>query len=419
MKAWPRPFRYFRDVRIFLVSVFVVVTIFVAAVFLLRYRAVNELLLQAMTQEAESYANLIAVTRHWNAQYGGVYVEKRPGVETNPFLAELGVPADIRTADGRVLTLRNPAIMTREISDLTRKQENVQFRMISLKALNPENAPDAFERTALQRFAEGAQSMSVLDRTARQPEFRYVRPLVIEPSCLACHGQQGYNVGDIRGGVSITISALGLLDKIRSTRRQLVFDAIVTVGILLAVLYFLTWKLAVKFDLVQKRLRHIAVTDELTGLKNRRYIMDNLDKEYQRAVRTGSPLSLAILDIDHFKKINDNFGHAAGDAVLKAVSREMESTLRSYDLLGRIGGEEFLIASPGSTLDECRGLAERIRERIQARDIPFLSDTISVTISAGVTSLCEQDAKAEKLLARADEALYTAKQLGRNRVVVL
>jgi diguanylate cyclase (GGDEF)-like protein len=145
--------------------------------------------------------------------------------------------------------------------------------------------------------------------------------------------------------------------------------------------------------------------------------MEQMNKEYQRVMRTGGTLSLILLDIDNFKDVNDSFGHAFGDKVLRAVAEEMQGGLRSYDLLGRIGGEEFLIASPGSTLDDAAGLAERIRQMIKVRKISNSTREVTVTVSAGVTSLSEQDATAEAILQRADEALYLAKQQGRDRVV--
>lgn len=416
---WPKPFQYFKDVRTFLVTISVVVTVGVAVIYLFRYQTVNELLLETVRHEAESFAQLIVLTRHWNAAYGGVYVEKKPGVESNPYLKELGVNPDLRTADGKVLTLRNPAIMTREISDLARRDNIVEFRMISLKNLNPENQPDDFEIKSLARFEKGEREIWRLDRTGDRPVFRYILPLAIDRSCLSCHSRQGYKIGDIRGGISIRVPAAGLVARMRTNRNQIVIDAIVTIGILLALLYFLAWKLVGRLDETQKRLKHIAVTDELTGLKNRRHIMEQMYKEYQRAVRTGATLSLILLDIDHFKKVNDSFGHAFGDRVLRAVAEEMREGLRTYDLLGRIGGEEFLIISPGSTLDEAAGLAERIRQMIKIRKISDRTREITVTVSAGVTSFSEQDATADAILQRADEALYLAKQQGRDRVVSL
>jgi diguanylate cyclase (GGDEF)-like protein len=405
--------------RIFLLSLSLVVAVVLAVVFLLRERAVNSLLVETVRQEAESYANLIVVTRHWNSQYGGVYVEKRPGVESNAYLRQLGIEPDVRTQDGRVLTLRNPAIMTREISELAFSNNIVKFHLVSLKALNPENRPDAFEQDALERFTRGERDIWQIDRSSQPPLFRYVLPLVIERACLRCHAAQGYAIGDIRGGVSVMVPAGQLLQRMGTNRRRTAVDFAVTLLLLLGIGYALARHLAVRLEQARRKLEHTAVTDELTGLRNRRYIMGQLEKEYQRAVRTGAPLSLILFDIDHFKKVNDTYGHAFGDRVLQAAAREMEASLRSYDLLGRIGGEEFLIASPGSTLDDAARLAERIRRRIDETPLTDGQDTVRVTVSAGVTSLGEQDAKAEMLLARADEAMYLAKQEGRDRVVSL
>jgi diguanylate cyclase (GGDEF)-like protein len=415
--TWLKPFSYFKDVRTFLIIISVAVTIGVAATYLFRYLTVNELLIQTVRHEAESFAQLIVLTRHWNAGYGGVYVEKKPGVESNPYLRDLGIDPDIRAADGRVLTLRNPAIMTREISELARRDNViVEFRMISLRSVNPENRPDDFEKRSLERFDRGERELWQIELTGERPIFRYILPLVTEKPCLQCHGKQGYRLGDVRGGLSVIIPAAELMSQMRTNLVQIIIDAVVTISILLAILYLFAWKLVVRLDDAQKRLKHLAVTDELTGLKNRRYIMEQLEREYQRAIRTGAPLSLAIIDIDHFKKVNDTFGHAFGDAVLKSVARDMRESLRTYDLLARIGGEEFLIASPGSSIEEAAALAERIREKIKGKTISNRNHSISVTVSAGVTSLNGQDAKAESMLARADDALYQAKQGGRDRV---
>ena len=417
-KSWLGPFRYFKDVRTFLIIISMVVTVSVAATYLLRYLTVNELLLQTVRHEAESFAQLIVLTRHWNAGYGGVYVEKKPGIESNPFLKELGIDPDIRTSDGRILTLRNPAIMTREISELARRDNIVEFHMISLRSLNPENRPDEFERQSLERFDRGERDIWQIESSGERPRFRFILPLVTEAPCLQCHARQGYRLGEVRGGVSVIIPAAELQSKMNTNRTQIIVDAAITISILLAILYFFTWKLVARLDDIQKRLQHLAVTDELTGLKNRRYIMEQLEGEYQRAVRTGTALSLILIDIDHFKKVNDTYGHAFGDVVLKAVSRDLRESLRTYDLLGRIGGEEFLIASPGSTLDDAAALAERIRGKISGIRISDKGHAVAVTVSAGVTTLSGQDEKTDTLLARVDEALYRAKQNGRNRVEV-
>lgn len=420
LKTWPKPFKYFKDVKKFFFTLSAIITFFFITIFLFLNESMNALLIETVRDQADSYANLIIATRNWNSRYGGVYVEKKKGVEANPYFDKLGIQPDVKTADGRTFTLRNPAIMTREISELTNSDNSVQFHMISLKYLNPDNAPDPFERQALEQFeSSGVKEVWTIDRSKKPTVFRYVRPLRVEEPCLGCHRRQGYALGGIRGGISVNIPADTIYAQMSINRLMITSLSALTIGLLIAILYFLTWKLVVKLDDMQKHLKKMAVTDELTGLSNRRYIMDHLEEEYQRAKRSGEPLSLIMLDIDHFKRINDSHGHAFGDIVLKKVASDMKAGLRPYDLLGRIGGEEFLIASPGSTLDEAAGLARRIIEKIKSEKIHSETAEARVTISAGVTSLNNDDGKAETVLIRADEALYRAKQEGRDRVVVI
>ncbi len=417
--GWPRLFRSSKDARIFFIYISVVVVLFLAFVSFSRYRTVNELLIRTIYHEAQSYADLIVVTRHWNAAYGGVFVEKKNSDHVNLFLDRTGIKQEIHSTSGKTFVLKNPTAMTRELSDISVRNGLARFRMVSLNPFNPDYEPDAFEHDALKSIKAGALDRWMIDQSLPDPQFRLVRGLKVDKNCLQCHEQQGYQLGDMLGGLSVSIPAGELVRGMNQNARQKLADFLVASGLLLAILYSLTWKLLVGLEEAQQRLKHIAITDELTGLRNRRYIMEQLEKEYQRAVRSGSPLSLMILDIDHFKRINDHFGHIFGDEVLKAVSAEMEQSLRSYDLLGRIGGEEFLIASPGSSMADAASLAERIREKIKQRKIGAKPQEISVTISAGVTSLARRDAKMNALLIRADEALYEAKRKGRDRVVVI
>lgn len=416
LKAWPKPFTYFKDVRVFLISLSVIITLFISVVFFFRYLSTSDLLYQRVREQAASYAHLIVLMRHWNAQYGGVYVEKKIGRESNPYLLKLGIQPDLTTTDGKTLTLRNPAIMTREISQLASNQDQVQFRLVSLLTVNPENTPDAFERQALIRFSRNPVEIVKLDRSGGRPVFRYIQPLIIEDPCLKCHAQQGYRLGGIRGGISVLIPAESLIQNLRKNRLEIFGVAVVTIGTLLSILYFMTWQLVRRLDRVQKKLKQIAVTDELTGLKNRRYIMEHLDQEFHRAFRARSPLSLIVVDIDHFKKVNDTYGHSFGDVVLRAVADELKVNLRGYDLLGRIGGEEFLIASPGSSKDDARGLAERIVSKIRSKPVQHGDQAVSITVSAGVAAYHEQDQTSDTVFNRADAALYEAKRLGRDRV---
>ncbi len=178
-------------------------------------------------------------------------------------------------------------------------------------------------------------------------------------------------------------------------------------------------KLVKRLNEAQTHLKHMTITDELTGLRNRRYIVERLEEEYQHAKRSGQPLSLIMLDIDHFKDINDVHGHLFGDVVLRVVSLRIRDSLRKHDVVGRVGGEEFLILSPDSDRNDSLIVAERIRKIVHDEPISDGAREARVALSAGVAVLDESDTSADSLFSRADTALYKAKQEGRNRVVAL
>lgn len=163
-----------------------------------------------------------------------------------------------------------------------------------------------------------------------------------------------------------------------------------------------------------KRLTNI---DHLTNLFNRRYLAEVLDGEFFRARRNNDSLSLIIVDIDYFKKVNDSYGHQNGDLVLAAVASLAQRQLRAYDSAARYGGEEFVLVIPGTSLAGGVMVAERLRQAVLELDFPAPMDDLAVTISAGVASYPSPDVDSvDSLFRRADEALYRAKQNGRNRV---
>lgn len=161
-------------------------------------------------------------------------------------------------------------------------------------------------------------------------------------------------------------------------------------------------------------LRDLACRDPLTGELNRGHFMERAAEEQERAKRHQHPLGVLMLDLDHFKSINDQYGHAAGDKVLETVCKRWRSVLRNADLLGRLGGEEFAILLPDSDWEATRLVAERLRSSIA--DQPVYSGAIEIfcTVSGGVTLLAPTDASIEDALYRADIALYRAKNQGRN-----
>jgi two-component system cell cycle response regulator len=163
----------------------------------------------------------------------------------------------------------------------------------------------------------------------------------------------------------------------------------------------------------------LAVTDQLTGLFNRRYLSGQLDPMVQRATRGGEPVALIVADIDYFKRINDGFGHDVGDEVLKEFAARLATNFRPADIACRYGGEEFVVVMPGTRGDYACLVAERLRRHVAGSPFPIRNgaDHIDVTVSIGVAASVVGGDSAERLLKRADEALYRAKQAGRNRVV--
>jgi diguanylate cyclase (GGDEF)-like protein/PAS domain S-box-containing protein len=165
-----------------------------------------------------------------------------------------------------------------------------------------------------------------------------------------------------------------------------------------------------------KRQAHI---DHLTGVSNRGYFMIQAEQELNRAVRYDNSLSLYMLDIDFFKKVNDSYGHKIGDLVLVKLAEVCRQTLREVDIIGRVGGEEFVILLPETDLAEATEVAERLRESIAISRVPLEGGLpLHFTVSIGVTSLISKDDNLDVLLNRADMALYKAKESGRNRVCV-
>jgi diguanylate cyclase (GGDEF)-like protein len=166
-----------------------------------------------------------------------------------------------------------------------------------------------------------------------------------------------------------------------------------------------------------EEIYRMTIIDGLTQVHVKRYLLEALDKELMRARRHVRELSFLMIDIDHFKKINDVHGHLAGDYVLKEVAKHMQQRIRRDEVLARYGGEEFAIILPETNLEGGLALAEGLREKIEQSRFVFQGETIRVTNSAGAAMLDEADRASTDLIRRADEKLYEAKRAGRNRVI--
>jgi diguanylate cyclase (GGDEF)-like protein len=380
----------------------------------------NERLINSeLETRARSHFNNIVLTRSWSAGYGGVYVEKLPGVISNPYLDD----PDVETTDGVTLTLKNPALMTREISELAGKNGDFQFHITSLKLKNPDNAPDAFEKSALESFEKGVKEIFSKEYGENKTYFRYMAPLKVEKSCLECHRKQGYRAGDVRGGISVKFEISEVQNSLQTNRIILAVLFVATTILLLSIIYFFIVRVSKKLERALQDLNKMATTDELTGLYNRRHFFSRLDEEINRCKRYDRSLSCLMLDIDFFKKVNDTYGHDAGDLVLQEVSRVLKSCCRSTDTVARYGGEEFIHLLQETNAAEVMTAAEKIRQKIEEckTTVPG-APQLRITASIGVITLSGDSLglinEPDDILRMVDAALYRAKEKGRNRVEV-
>ena len=202
-------------------------------------------------------------------------------------------------------------------------------------------------------------------------------------------------------------------------RRNAVLAAMAFLSLVVIAFTFLLDRALSARHSAEHEMRLLAMTDSLTGAMSRRAFMDAIERELRRARRYGRPLALLTLDIDHFKQVNDIYGHAAGDAVLRECAAAARRALRAEDHFGRIGGEEFCAILPEVSLESAKVVADRLRRAIAEYRVVSEGKEIAVTVSVGLTAMLADEDQLAPILQRADRALYLAKSRGRNRVEVL
>lgn len=550
--------------------VYLVVAIVCVASVVVEFRHIDEGIEALARERGAVLFRLIELTRDWNAQHGGVYVPVTKETQPNPYLDH--PRRDLTTTDGTRLTMVNPAFMTRQIAEIAEKAEGVKFHITSLKLIRPENQADGWETESLRGFEKegGKERLSLIEEETGAVH-RYMAPLLIKPPCLTCHSAQAYNVGDVRGGISITMPAARAL-QIRAqqrqraalfytgaalvialllhfvaarTRRQLANLSQIAAGQESLILertrelsiansrlqceveqrkerenelrisasvmenaaeaimisdgdnhiirinpaftaitgyrqedvlgkdprilasgrhdkaYFKAlwagvdhegrwtgdiWNrrkdgsaflcslsiatiseresgvgryVATFTDITQRKeaedlLRHRATSDPLTDLPNRALFFDRLQQALSQANRYTQPFALLYVDLDHFKAVNDNLGHAAGDQLLIETARRLQDAVRESDTVARLGGDEFaIILTQTQGQSEIEEVALRIVGDLAA---PFKLDAgiVHVSGSIGIAIYPDAGKDTDTLTHNADLALYQAKDSGRN-----
>jgi diguanylate cyclase (GGDEF)-like protein len=173
----------------------------------------------------------------------------------------------------------------------------------------------------------------------------------------------------------------------------------------------------IEIGLLQSKLREQAIRDPLTNIFNRRYLDETLDRELSRAAREDYPVCVIMVDIDHFKRVNDTHGHEAGDLVLKAIAETLSHHCRRGDFACRYGGEEFVVVLPNITLETAYARAEDLRKSLHLLSVPYEEHNLSVTISMGIACFPENGQTRDAILRAADQAMYAAKEAGRDHIL--
>jgi len=233
--------------------------------------------------------------------------------------------------------------------------------------------------------------------------------------------QQAWKILMLQAGCSaaIILIALGLALFVLD-RNIVLASTLIGVVLIFGLTIFSTTRFMRLLDEAHHAITQLTTIDELTGLPNRRRFFDHLDQEVDRARRYGNQLSLIMIDIDHFKKVNDSFGHPLGDMALAQVARLLDANVRTSDIVARYGGEEFMVLLPESEADQAAVVAEKLRVVVEVNDISLEGPQVKVTISCGVADLSAVMSQKGKLrdnfILAADAALHRAKNNGRNQV---
>lgn len=391
---------------------------------------------QILLHEAKSLYQNIVVTRQWASDHNALYVKTHGDLKPNKYLKD----NHTFTENKELLIKINPAWMTRQIAQLANKNSAYYFKITSLQPINPQNNPDTFEKEALI-FLKKYKEQKFYSKI-QNDKFNFMGTLKVENSCLNCHKSQGYKENDIIGGVRISIPTTIYEKNIQMiTSKTKIHDfvtVITSILFLIIIIYTINsiYKREKKIKRLNKTLENkvetrtkelkkanekllkISTIDDLTQIPNRRYFFDIANKTFFLSKRNEEIFSILYMDIDFFKNVNDTYGHQEGDKVLKLLASIIDKDIRKTDTFARVGGEEFIILLNNTNEEQAIIFAEKIRKKIEDITYTINKNKLNITISLGISQYYKEDKSLDNLLSRADEALYEAKNTGRNKSAI-
>lgn len=389
-------------------------------------------------ERAKNFFKAIQLTRKWNAQHSPVYVPVTKKTQPNPYLK---LPhREITTPTGLQLTMINPAYMTRQISEIAAK-EKVFFHLTSLNPIRPDNRADPWEDEALKSFRKGVPEKIDMIMDENHPIFRYMAPLFVEPACLACHAKQGYKIGDIRGGLSVTLDADEIMDDLVGEKRFLTIAHIFTV-IGGAVLGFFFLNSARKHTLLlegintsqqqdlhqhktqlketTRAMRDLVTRDTTTGVHTAEHFKNLASIMWNNAINQGKHVSLLLLEIDSFNDYTDNYGALEGDICLKQVTQAINQAVQEKgSVVARFGAASFSVMLAAIEVRGAYDLALRMHGNVLGLNIPHETSDVSkiVTITGVVANTVPgHGQQLAGFIKHVREALRQARKKGRNHI---
>jgi diguanylate cyclase (GGDEF)-like protein len=373
--------------------------------------------------QARAHAREFNAVRAYVQGFTGIYVPASKDTTVNPHLKGIeGVIPQMVGPKGKQYVLQNAPIVASQVSRILEKDDTgevVRMRMLALKPLNPDNEPTGFALTALKKLQGGAKEVHGFGRSGGTDVFRYALGVPANKRCGKCHENLK---GKTKGVVGLTMVEMDVTRPLQYVGRSRswtagVIGAVILISIIV-VYVFITRVLAGMYR-AQTQVYEMARKDGLTGLASRHVGLSALERELDRALRQRLSLACCVIDLDDFKRVNDDLGHNVGDRVLEAVGHAIAENMRSYDVAARVGGEEFLLVVPGVDASEARYIGNRIREQVAdvSSTIDGLERTVTCTVGIAILDPFASES-AREIFVRADEALLMAKRERKDRVVL-